>query len=66
MTTNRLSLNQAIEIRESILTYLNATFTFQEKEVHNAFYNFITHRGIIQGYKCIRIIKIQRKRLITT
>jgi len=32
-----LRLNQAIEIKESILAYLKATFTFQDKEVHKAF-----------------------------
>lgn len=30
-----LSLNQAIEIKESILAYLKATFTFQDNEVHD-------------------------------
>ena len=46
-----LSLNQAIEIQESILAYLKATFTFQDKEVHNAFYQFISHptNGLFKG-----------------
>ncbi|MDN3688235.1 DEAD/DEAH box helicase [Cyclobacterium jeungdonense] len=46
-----LSLQQAIEIKESILAYLKATFTFQDKKVHQAFYDFITHpvEGIFKG-----------------
>lgn len=46
-----LSLQQAIEIRESVLAYLKATFTFQDKKVHQAFYNFVTHptEGIFKG-----------------
>jgi len=46
-----LSLNQAIEIKESILAYLKATFTFQDKEVHKAFYKFINHptEGLFKG-----------------
>lgn len=46
-----LSLNQAIEIKESILAYLKSTFTFQDKDVHNAFYSFITHTtdGLFKG-----------------
>ncbi|MBN1600876.1 MAG: DEAD/DEAH box helicase [Chitinispirillaceae bacterium] len=46
-----LSLNQAIEIKESILAYLKATFTFQDKEVHKAFYDFVTHpsEGMFKG-----------------
>lgn len=46
-----LSLQQAIEIKESILAYLKATFTFQDKKVHQAFYDFITHpqEGMFKG-----------------
>ncbi|WMX16509.1 DEAD/DEAH box helicase [Aureispira sp. CCB-E] len=46
-----LSLNQAIEIKESILAYLKATFTFQDKKVHKAFYDFINHpqEGLFKG-----------------
>lgn len=46
-----LTLNQAIEIKESILAYLKATFTFQDKDVHNAFYDFINHtsEGLFKG-----------------
>lgn len=48
---NMLSLNQAIEIKESILAYLKATFSFQDKEVHQAFYDFINHpkEGLFKG-----------------
>lgn len=46
-----LSLQQAIEIKESILAYLKATFTFQDKKVHQAFYDFITdpQDGMFKG-----------------
>lgn len=46
-----LSLNQAIEIKESILAYLKATFSFQDKEVHKAFYDFINDpkEGLFKG-----------------
>lgn len=46
-----LSLHQAIEIRESILAYLKATFSFQDKEVHRAFYDFVNHpkNGLFKG-----------------
>lgn len=46
-----LSLQQAIEIKESILAYLKATFTFQDKKVHKAFYEFVTHpeEGMFKG-----------------
>ncbi|MBF0433597.1 MAG: hypothetical protein HQK83_20125 [Fibrobacteria bacterium] len=42
---------RSIEIKESILAYLKATFTFQDKEVHKAFYNFINHPtdGMFKG-----------------
>jgi len=42
-----LSLNQAIEIKESIL----ATFIFQKKEVDTAFYDFINDpiAGMFKG-----------------
>ena len=46
-----LSLNQAIEIKESIVAYLKATFTFQDKKVHKAFYDFVNHptEGMFKG-----------------
>jgi len=46
-----LSLQQAIEIKESISAYLKATFTFQDKKVHQAFYDFINHPqdGMFKG-----------------
>ncbi|MCH7396742.1 DEAD/DEAH box helicase [Belliella sp. DSM 107340] len=53
-----LSLQQAIEIKESILAYLKATFTFQDKKVHKAFYDFITHPvdGMFKGpYLSLRL-----------
>ena len=46
-----LSLQQAIEIKESIVSYLKATFTFRKKEVAQAFHDFIYHReeGMFKG-----------------
>jgi DEAD/DEAH box helicase domain-containing protein len=46
-----LSLQQAIEIKESILAYLKATFTFQDKKVHQSFYDFVNHpqEGMFKG-----------------
>lgn len=46
-----LSYQQAIEIKESIVSYLKATFTFREKEVAKAFDDFIYHPdlGIFKG-----------------
>lgn len=46
-----LSLQQAIEIRESIKSYLQATFTFRKKQVANAFDDFIDHptQGMFKG-----------------
>lgn len=46
-----LSLQQAIEIRESIKSYLQATFTFRKKQVAKAFDNFIDHpaQGMFKG-----------------
>ena len=46
-----LNLQQAIEVKESILEYIKATYNFQNKEVHQAFYNFITHPkdGMFKG-----------------
>ena len=37
-----LSLQQAIEIKESIVSYLKATFTFRKREVAKAFHDFVT------------------------
>lgn len=46
-----LSLQQAIEIKESIVSYLKATFTFRKKEVAEAFSEFIHHpaNGMFKG-----------------
>ncbi|MEO8255689.1 MAG: DEAD/DEAH box helicase, partial [Flavobacterium sp.] len=46
-----LSLQQAIEIKESIKSYLQATFTFRKKEVAESFENFIDHptQGMFKG-----------------
>lgn len=46
-----LSLQQAIEIRESIKSYLQATFTFRKKQVAKAFDSFIDHptQGMFKG-----------------
>ena len=46
-----LPLQQAYEVKQSIIEYLKATFSFKEKEVSNAFYNFIEDpkEGIFKG-----------------
>jgi DEAD/DEAH box helicase domain-containing protein len=46
-----LPLQQAYEVKHSILEYLKATFSFKDKTVHKAFYKFVTHpeEGIFKG-----------------
>lgn len=46
-----LPLQQAYEVKHSILEYLKATFSFKDKSVHEAFYSFINHpeEGIFKG-----------------
>lgn len=46
-----LPLQQAYEVKHSILEYLKATFSFKDKAVHEAFYNFINdeENGIFKG-----------------
>lgn len=46
-----LPLQQAIEVKQSIIEYIKATFHFKEKSVHDAFYQFIGNEknGIIKG-----------------
>lgn len=46
-----LSIQQALEIKESIVSYLKATFTFRKKSVAAAFDNFINHptQGMFKG-----------------
>lgn len=39
-----LPLQQAREVRDSIIEYIKATFKFKEKEVSDAFYRFIRVR----------------------
>jgi DEAD/DEAH box helicase domain-containing protein len=46
-----LPLQQAYEVKHSILEYLKATFSFKDKAVHKAFYDFINNNedGIFKG-----------------
>jgi len=46
-----LPLQQASEVKQSILEYLKATFSFKDKTVYEAFYKFITDPddGIFKG-----------------
>jgi DEAD/DEAH box helicase domain-containing protein len=46
-----LPLQQAYEVKHSIIEYLKATFSFKDKSVHEAFYRFVTHpeEGIFKG-----------------
>jgi DEAD/DEAH box helicase domain-containing protein len=46
-----LPLQQAYEVKQSILEYLKATFNFKEEDVSKAFYDFIQDQnsGIFKG-----------------
>ncbi len=46
-----LPLQQAYEVKHSILEYLKATFNFKQKAVFKAFFQFVTHHeeGIFKG-----------------
>ena len=46
-----LPLQQAYEVKQSLLEYLKATFSFKNRAVHQAFYKFINHpeEGIFKG-----------------
>ena len=46
-----LPLQQAYEVKQSIIEYLKAIFSFKEKIVSDAFYNFIEEpkEGIFKG-----------------
>ncbi len=46
-----LPLQQAYEVKHSILEYLKATFSFKDKAVHEAFYKFVNdnEEGIFKG-----------------
>lgn len=59
-----LPLQQAYEVKQSLLEYLKATFSFKHRAVHQAFYKFINHpeEGIFKrpfvlpGYHFITLI----------
>lgn len=46
-----LPLQQAYEVKESVMEYLKATFRFKEKDVHDAFYQFLEDEkdGLFKG-----------------
>lgn len=46
-----LPLQQAYEVKESVLAYLEATFRFKEENVHKAFYNLVKdpENGLFKG-----------------
>lgn len=46
-----LPLQQAREVRDSIIEYIKATFKFKEKDVCDAFYRFIEDKddGLFKG-----------------
>lgn len=46
-----LPLHQAIELRVALIEYLKATFSFRERTMHKAFYEFIEHpeTGLFKG-----------------
>ena len=57
-----LPLHQAQEIKASILAYLEATYTFQDKSVHKAFYDFVNHpqEGLFKGpYLSVKLPFVQ-------
>ena len=61
-----LSLQQAIEIKESIVSYLKATFSFRKRDVTKAFEEFINHptQGMFKGPYLslkLRFVKAQRE-----
>ena len=46
-----LPLQQAREVRDSVIEYIKATFRFREKDVSDAFYRFIEDKknGLFKG-----------------
>ena len=46
-----LPLQQAREVRNSVIEYIKATFKFKEKDVSDAFYRFIEDKedGLFKG-----------------
>ena len=46
-----LPLQQSFEVKQSILEYLKATFSFKEKETSDSFYGFIEdeQHGMFKG-----------------
>ena len=46
-----LPLQQAREVRDSVIAYIKATFRFKEKDVSDAFYRFIEDKenGLFKG-----------------
>ena len=46
-----LPLQQAREVRDSVIEYIKATFRFKEKDVSDAFYRLIESRenGLFKG-----------------
>ena len=46
-----LPLQQAREVRDSVIEYIKATFRFKEKDVSDAFYRFIEDKqeGLFKG-----------------
>ena len=52
-----LPLQQAREVRDSVIEYIKATFRFKEKDVSDAFYRFIEDKenGLFKGpYVCLK------------
>ena len=41
-----LPLQQAREVRDSVIEYIKATFMFKEKDVSDAFYRFIEDKSM--------------------
>ena len=53
-----LPLQQAREVRDSIIEYIKATFKFKEKDVSDAFYRFIEDKD--DGLFKVVVIEVQK------
>ena len=60
-----LPLQQAREVRDSIIEYIKATFKFKEKDVSDAFYRFIEDKedGLFKGpYISLKLLLCPRQK----
>lgn len=61
-----LPLQQAYEVKQSIIEYLKATFKFKEQKVHESFFNFFEDpsEGIFRDHTCLSsyLLKLPKQR----